>query len=82
MKNDQQRLNLIRTRAPGHTGFFGIFLPAPTCGLTSPVRILKLEFLSHHWADNGENLLINRNFTPDSLKLILSFSFSFFETDS
>ena len=31
----------------------------------------KLEFLSHHWAANGENLLIHRvNFAPDSLKLI------------
>ena len=37
----------------------------------SPVRI-KLEFLPHHWATKGENLLISRvNFTQDSLKLIL-----------
>ena len=32
------------------TGFSGIFLPPPTCGLTSPVQILKLEFLSHHYS--------------------------------
>ena len=52
-----------------HTGFCGIFLPLPLAALTSLVRILKLEILSHHWAANGENLLIHRvNFTPDALK--------------
>ena len=51
-------------RLPGQPrflpGFFGIFLPPPRCGLTSPVRILKLKCLPHNWATNGENLLIHQ----------------------